>query len=170
MRQRDEQIRTLRENQYTQDVESDKYKLASEAYEARIAHLEAELEVAQQVQAQLDEQKQENLLLKETIDRMRFDMDELRNNLTVAQGGSSSGTSSRANTMSKTLGAELANRMKDGWGGDEEEEAAPTEEEEETTVEDGSDGESFVQTIITRKRVCAFISHHVLADDYSESG
>ncbi len=43
-----------------------------------IANLEQQLLVTREAESQLDEQKQENLLLKETIDRMKFDMEELR--------------------------------------------------------------------------------------------
>ena len=79
LRQREEQMRTLRESAALQEVESLKYAKEHENYEARILHLEADLSIAQQAHEQLDEQKHENMLLKETIDRMRFDMDEMRN-------------------------------------------------------------------------------------------
>ena len=59
-------------------METSKYLKENEAYEERIVLLEQELAFAQQAQTSLDEQKQETLMLKETIDRMRFDMDELR--------------------------------------------------------------------------------------------
>ena len=105
---------------------------------------------------ELDEQKQENLLLKETIDRLRFEMDEMRASATVAVPGAGSGTSSAANTMSKSLGAELAGKMR--WM-DEDEGAEDLSSDTSTAVEDedetaGEEEEDVIQTIITkRKRV-----------------
>lgn len=155
LRQRDERIRVLLNSQTSSDMEAEKSRRESEAYEQRIIDLEAELASMQQVSAQLDEQKQENLLLKETIDRMRFDMDELRSNLTNATlGGPSSGANSAANTISKSLGAELASKIKDGWGSDEETEHMEEEDNSfDNTVVEESEDEDVIQTIITRKRV-----------------
>jgi hypothetical protein len=79
-------------------------------YEEGILLLERDLEVLSIAQSQLDEQKQQNLFLKETIDRVRYEMDEMRN---AAPGNiASSGLSSAANTISKSLGAELMGKMK----------------------------------------------------------
>jgi len=122
--------------------------------------LENELAIAQQAHAQLDEQKQENLLLKETIDRMRFDMDEMRSSAAPVTGGS--GQSSTANTMSKSLGAELLGKMKGGWGMEDEEEDAREEEGDVSveTEEEDTESEDVIQTIITRKkRVSLSILH-----------
>ncbi|KAK0469531.1 uncharacterized protein EV420DRAFT_40602 [Desarmillaria tabescens] len=152
LRQREEAIRNLKETGSLHEMEAMKWTKEHEAYEARISSLEGELELAQQVQAQLDEQKQENLLLKETIDRMRFDMDEMRNSASSVMGGSS-GNSSAANTMSKSLGAELASKIKGGWGLEDEEEDVEDEgDNAEATVVNDSDGEDVIQTIITRKK------------------
>ncbi|KAG5637957.1 hypothetical protein H0H81_002485 [Sphagnurus paluster] len=152
LRQREELIRNLREAAALHDMENAKWSKEHESYEARIVLLEEELSVAQQAHAQLDEQKQENLLLKETIDRMRFDMDEMRISAVVATG---SGPSSAMNSMSKSLGAELLGKMKGGWGMDDEEDEVEhqlsnvtieMDEDEET------EGEDVIQTIITRKK------------------
>ena len=112
LRQREELIRNLREAASLHEVENAKWAKEHENYENRITALENELAIAQQAHAQLDEQKQENLLLKETIDRMRFDMDEMRSSAVAVTGGS--GQSSAANTMSKSLGAELLGQTKGG--------------------------------------------------------
>ncbi|KAF8895970.1 hypothetical protein BD779DRAFT_1466017 [Infundibulicybe gibba] len=146
LRQREELIRNLREAASLHEVEGFKWIKEHEGYEHRISQLEAELAVAQQAHAQLDEQKQENLLLKETIDRMRFDMDEMRNSATANLVGS--GQSSAANTISKSLGAELLGKMGDTWGMEDEDEEV---EEENSVEEDDTEGEDFIQTIITRK-------------------
>ena len=146
-------IHNLREAASSHEIENGKWAKERDTYDDRIAHLETELSIAQQAHAQLDEQKQENLILKETIDRMRFDMDEMRNSAaSTAIGGS--GQSSVVNTISKSLGAELMGKMKGGWGmesGEEEEEAdegvsVDVEKEEDT------EGEDVIQTIITRKK------------------
>ncbi|KAG6917717.1 hypothetical protein DXG01_001368 [Tephrocybe rancida] len=156
LRQREETIRSMREAAGLHEVEREKSTKERESYEARIAHLEDELSIAQQAHAQLDEQKQENMLLKETIDRMRFDMDEMRNNAVVATGGS--GRSSVANTLSKSLGAELMGKMKGGWGMDDAEDESAVEDEllDESSVEvddgDDTEGEDVIQTIITRTK------------------
>ncbi|ESK86888.1 hypothetical protein Moror_3405 [Moniliophthora roreri MCA 2997] len=160
LRQRDETVRSLTDAAQVHEMEGGKWSKEREVYEERIGRLEEELVIAQQAMGQLEEQKQENLMLKETIDRMRFDMDELRNSLAsglAGGGGPGSGASSRNNTVSKSLGAELAGKMS-GWGEDEEDvhdEDDDIEDGSETVVEeiDGDDeeDEDVVQTIIRRR-------------------
>lgn len=116
--------------------------------------LERELSASQQAHASLDDQKQENLMLKETIDRMRFDMDELRNGLSSNAAGS--GNTSAPSSISKSLGAELLSKMRNGggWMDDEQEEEEPntsTEIQIDDQDED-TEGEDVIQTIITRKK------------------
>lgn len=143
------------------------------------------MSVAQGVYAQLDEQKQENLLLKETIDRMRFEMDEMRANAALGLPPGGSGGTSTANTISKSLGAELMGKLKweegrdgDDEGGGEEEgseegkslDTERSEGDDSTTAvevdEDDEDDEDVIQTIITRKKRvrlsfrCSFHSTH----------
>jgi len=96
-------------------------------------------------------------MLKETIDRMRFDMDEMRNSAAsnhLSQGGS--GTSSARGSVSKSLGAELLSKMKDGKWEMEDEDG---EEEEEVSShlemdaeDEDTEGEDVVETIITRTK------------------
>jgi hypothetical protein len=159
------------------ELESNKWAREQQGYEDRIANLEEELGVAQGVYVQLDEQKQENMLLKETIDRMRYEMDEMRANAALGLPPGSTGGSGPG-TLSKTLGAELLGKMK--WDGEEAEEGDDEGAGEvEETVEEGSslevpersedesnasvtaveeedtEDEDVIQTIITRKkRVC----------------
>ncbi|KAJ7157627.1 hypothetical protein C8R43DRAFT_1065003 [Mycena crocata] len=159
LREREETVRSLREAQGLTGIEVARYAREHEAYEDRIAALEGELAIAQHAHAQLDEQKQENMLLKETIDRMRFDLDEMRNNSASAAAGGSSGASSAPGSVSKSLGAELLGKM-GRWGGleSEEEEEEAGEEEEATpgatlgAEDDDTEGEDVIQTIITRKK------------------
>lgn len=171
LRRRDQEIKDFQDAAALQALENHKYAKEHDTYEERIAFLESELSIAQQAHAQLDEQKQENLMLKETIDRMRFDMDEMRNNAasTATGGGGSSGQSSRSNTMSKSLGAELLGKMTgahwekmrgnqwgiaDGEGHGEGEEEGESGETVVNLDSDGeeTEGEDVVQTIITRKK------------------
>ncbi|KAI9435642.1 hypothetical protein BJY52DRAFT_1197498 [Lactarius psammicola] len=153
LRRKDEEIRNCRESLSLQQMETSKYLKENEAYEERIVLLEQDLALAQQAQTSLDEQKQENLMLKETIDRMRFDMDELRATLAPSAG---SGTSSAPGSVSRSLGAELLSKMKNdsGWIDDEDEAdaAATLKELGIDDPDENTDDEDIVQTIITRKK------------------
>ncbi|KAI0955779.1 hypothetical protein AcV7_006354 [Taiwanofungus camphoratus] len=156
LRRRDQEIKDFQEAASLQAIESTKWSREQANYEERVAFLEGEIVIAQQAQAQLEEQKQENMMLKETIDRMRFDMDEMRNSASSIHSPHGSGTLSARGSVSKSLGAELMNKMKDGkWEmedepGDEEAEVSSQleldDEEEETEDED------VIQTIITRTK------------------
>jgi hypothetical protein len=154
LRQREELVRNLREAGSLHELESAKFSKERESYESRILGLETELAIAQQAHVQLDEQKQENLLLKETIDRVRFEMDEMRNSAMPMAGGS--GTNSGANTFTKSLGAELMGKMKGEWGmeaddddmGEQDADSSIQVKGEEEEIE----GEDVIQTIITRKK------------------
>lgn len=159
LRLREELIRSLREAATLHEVETGKWAKEQQSYEDRIAHLEQELDTAEQAHAQLDEQKQENLLLKETIDRMRFDMDEMRS-AAAPSLAANSGTSSASNTISKSLGAELLGKM-NAWGLDNDVEGDDDEGSSGSAVDlemddDDTESEDVIQTIITRKRVCDF--------------
>jgi hypothetical protein len=97
--------------------------------------------VARQAESVLEVQKQENLQLKETIDRMRFDLDEARAAAANGSGGHIRGVtagSSNGGTMSRNLGDELNRRLMDA------EMQLPRQEED--------DGESVVETIVTTQR------------------
>ncbi|KAG1750268.1 hypothetical protein EDB19DRAFT_1679420 [Suillus lakei] len=152
LRRRDQEIKDYQDAAALQSLEAVKWTKEASSYEDRLAHLEEELAIAQQAHAQLDEQKQENLMLKETIDRMRFDMDEMRNAATNAAAGS--GHSSAANTMSKSLGAELMGKMGESWDDEDDgvEEEGDSSELELDMGEDTEEEEDVIQTIITRKK------------------
>lgn len=152
LRRRDQEIKDYQDAAALQSLEAMKWTKEASSYEDRLAHLEEELAIAQQAHAQLDEQKQENLMLKETIDRMRFDLDEMRNAATHAAAGS--GHSSAANTMSKSLGAELMGKMGESWGGEDDglEDEGDSDGLELDMNEDTEDEEDVIQTIITRKK------------------
>ncbi|KAH9902726.1 hypothetical protein C8Q73DRAFT_785370 [Cubamyces lactineus] len=153
LRRRDQEIKDLQDAAQLQAIETQKWLREQANYEDRIAAMESELIMAQQAQAQLDEQKQENMLLKETIDRMRFDMDELRNSASGLEKGGS-GTASAHGSISKSLGAELLSKMKDGkWDMDDEVEEDPSSFELDVDADDDeTESEDVVQTIITRTK------------------
>ena len=94
----------------------------------------------------LEVQKLENLQLKETIDRMRFDLDEARaaavSGVDHHRAGTS--TSSVPQTLSRNLGDELNRRLIAA------ERAA-----------DNDDGESVVETIVTTQRTRVSWSLHI---------
>ena len=71
LRKREAAIRTLREAAALHEIETHKWQRERETYEDRINQLEVELPSALEAHTHIDEQKQENLLLKETIDRMQ---------------------------------------------------------------------------------------------------
>jgi len=156
LRRKDEEIRSFRESLSLQQMETNKYLKENEAYEERIVLLEQDLGLMQQAQTSLDEQKQENLMLKETIDRMRFDMDELRAGLASSAPGAGSGTSSAPSSVSRSLGAELLSQLTDGdrWMEDEDEgdSAATLRVLGIEGQGDDTEDEDIVQTIITRTK------------------
>ena len=156
LRRKDDEIMSFRESLSLQQMETNKYLKENEAYEERIVLLEQDLAFAQQAQASLDEQKQENLMLKETIDRMRFDMDELRAGLANNAPGAGSGISSAPSSVSRSLGAELLSKLTNGSGWiDDEDERDSAATLRELGIEDQGDGtedEDIVQTIITRTK------------------
>ena len=161
LRRKDEEIRSCRESLSLQQMETSKYIKENEAYEERIVLLEQDLALAQQAQTSLDEQKQENLMLKETIDRMRFDMDELRATLASNAPSAGSGAGSAPGSVSRSLGAELLSTMKDdsGWIDDDDEadSAATLKVLGIENPDENTDGEDIVQTIITRKKKVHFL-------------
>ncbi|OJA15153.1 hypothetical protein AZE42_04685 [Rhizopogon vesiculosus] len=152
LRRRDQEIKDCQDAAALHSLEGIKWAKEASSYEDRLVHLEEELSIAQQAHAQLDEQKQENLMLKETIDRMRFDMDEMRNAATNA--AAASGPSSAANTVSKSLGAELMGQMGGSWEHEDDgvEKEGDSGELDLDEDEDTEDEEDVIQTIITRKK------------------
>ncbi|GAA6007272.1 hypothetical protein JCM11491_003069 [Sporobolomyces phaffii] len=112
-----------------------------------INKLEGDLEDARKAQDALDDQKQENLVLKETIDRLRFDLDEMRaanrksGFLDPTAVASSPGKTLQA-SISRSLGKELATQLAD----DDESGSEGSETEGE------GDGEGEDEIIVTTKR------------------
>lgn len=116
--------------------------------QSTITRLEAELSEARLSISELEEQKSENLALKETIDRLRLDLDELRAQAKLSEfedGGSTglkrsaSGSDGLPGTISRNLGRELMRKlqgasMDDSEQGEEKKGQNPDESYEEEIV------------------------------------
>jgi hypothetical protein len=146
IRAKDDEIKELThmmERSSNEEEKKDQVRLASEI---RVSQLEEELIAMRAAEGNLDLQKAENMLLKETIDRLRFELDELSNAVAT---GSTTGHSSVVGTLSKSLGAEMARSMQEHFDS--------LDRHEDEGVVEGDSGEETegeeIQTIITRKRV-----------------
>lgn len=124
------------------------WKSAHDIAEASIQQLEKELAATRAAQLSLDEQKQENAMLKETIDRLRFDLDDLRLTKTQQSQGSSR-PGSMFNSLDPSMSRTLANEIKRQFAEKENEK----EEEETEEPERESEDDEFVETIIKRRKV-----------------
>ena len=140
LRSRDAEIKDLEEASASHEADEEKTKREIEALEHEVKRLEEDLTVARRAESILETQKQENLQLKETIDRMRFDLDEAR----AASASRASGPghqrgltdSSGHPTLSRNLGDELNKRLMDA----------------EKAQEQEGDEHSYVETIVTTQR------------------
>ncbi|KAJ4482191.1 hypothetical protein J3R30DRAFT_3732301 [Lentinula aciculospora] len=162
LRAREDHIRSLLDQAGLHDIEIGKMTEREREWEDRVFKLEREVEEAREGCAELVRQKTENLGLKETIDRLRFEMDEMRSGMggglgTIGMPGS--GLNSRNNTISKSLGAELQSQLereereraeRGDFGDDDDTEGEETVVEE--VVDDNDDEGNFVTTIIKRTR------------------
>ncbi|KAJ1307389.1 hypothetical protein OPQ81_001494 [Rhizoctonia solani] len=149
LRRREQEIKDADDRAFMHEAETQKWIREREALEKSIETLEIELSATRHAANELDEQKQENLLLKETIDRLRFDLDALRAGMTSNVGGQ--------NQAQATLSRSLANEIREGFERREREERAREKEEEEAEeeviVEDGEGSEDgYIETTITTTR------------------
>ncbi|ORY24001.1 hypothetical protein BCR39DRAFT_548111 [Naematelia encephala] len=139
LRDRDAEIQELEAAAHSHQADEEKFHREVQALEAEIKRLESDLSVARQAESVLEVQKQENLQLKETIDRIRFDLEEARAAAASAVGGAGHtrmGTqSSGFGTISRNLGDEINRRLMDV-------DKVPKED----------DGEDVVETIVTTQR------------------
>ncbi|KAF8329149.1 uncharacterized protein EI90DRAFT_3017385 [Cantharellus anzutake] len=124
-------------------ADAEKWKNSAEVAQQMIASLTAELEAVRNAAQALDAQKQENISLKETIDRLRLDLDELRN----AKSASSNGIS-RNGTISGSLALEMSG-LHPGQDGEEGDPSS----EDGTVVGHEYGDEGVVQTVVTRKKL-----------------
>ncbi|KAL5635051.1 hypothetical protein ACGC1H_002920 [Rhizoctonia solani] len=150
LRRKEQEIKEADDRAFMHETETQKWARERETLEQSIETLEAELITTRHASNELDEQKQENLLLKETIDRLRFDLDALRAGMTSNVGGLNQGPG--------TLSRSLANEIKEGFERREREEREREKEEEEEAgseviVEDAEGSEDgYIETTITTTR------------------
>ena len=147
-----------------QNLTSDLAKITRERdyLQTSINRLEEELTEARESVEALEEQKTENLQLRETIDRLRLDLDELRTQARLVQASKRSGSSSLSRSasgsdslpasLSRNLGRELARRLKDGDGDDGDE--TETEDDGSKRRHSKESTDSYEEeTITTRRRL-----------------
>ncbi|PVF95565.1 hypothetical protein CPB86DRAFT_776198 [Serendipita vermifera] len=162
VRAREKELRELEHLLMTTEHEVEKARADAEMTEEQIKQLQTELAKANQVHADYLAQKQENVILKETIDRLRFDLDDLRSAHAAesSKGGSSAPGSAMA-SLSRTLGSELLRRLNphEEEGGDESDSETTVDETVEEKVQNTDGDEAVIQTIITRKRKIVGKSH-----------
>lgn len=128
--------------------------------EANNEALQAKILVGQQAQFSLNEQKVLNLALKETIDRLRHDLDGIRSTSpSPGSFGSSRGSALLKDGTAKkplaTLDVELSQSMRYGEDGDDTEAttAVATPANGETVVHEDNASEEPIITARRRKRV-----------------
>ncbi|KAK4684860.1 hypothetical protein P7C73_g5304, partial [Tremellales sp. Uapishka_1] len=121
-------------------ADHDQFDREIQALEGEIKRLEGDLSVARRAESVLEVQKLENLQLKETIDRMRFDLEEARAAQAngAGHGRTSTTGSSVPATMSRNLGDELSRRLMDA--------------ENKRLEEEEGESDSVVETIVTTQR------------------
>lgn len=155
--QREEEVSRLSDTNYLQSIEAKKLDDELLQWQHQVKVLEDELAAAHQAQQALDQQKHENMGLKETIERMRFEMDEMRQ--AAVSGHASSGPASVKASISRSLGAELASKMKEvDWESNDEELVTDERQEAEATESDETESEDVIQTIITRTKRVSSVS------------
>jgi len=125
-------------------ADAERWKASAAAAQQMIDSINTELDAAHNAVQALDIQKQENLSLKERIDRLRFELDGLR-----AAKSSSSHGGSQGGTIASTLAQELQSDLQ------EQHEEDP-DLELQTVV--GTDQDDGVETIVTRQVLFTFIA------------
>ncbi|CAE7218772.1 unnamed protein product [Rhizoctonia solani] len=149
LRRREQEIKDFDDRGLLHEAEVQKWTREREELEKSIEGLERELTTTRHASHELDEQKQENLMLKETIDRLRFDLDALRAGMTSNVGGQ--------NQAPGILSRSLANEIREGFERREREEREREQAEEdadaEVIVEDAEGSEDgYIETTITTTR------------------
>ncbi|KDE06045.1 hypothetical protein MVLG_03599 [Microbotryum lychnidis-dioicae p1A1 Lamole] len=143
--------RAAEETAHAQSLQAQQLERDREILQGAISRLEADLRLASQAQDTLDAQKQENLVLKETIDRLRFDLEEMQssNRKSGFLEGGMSGSPDRGsmNSMSRSLGKELARNLA------QEAMAARMEAEKDSGESDeAEDSDEVNETVVTTHR------------------
>ncbi|BGO94729.1 hypothetical protein NBRC10512_007324 [Rhodotorula toruloides] len=144
---------TRRENRAAEEaiqnhgLQIQQFERDRELLQQAVNKLEEDLVVARRAQDSLDEQKQENLLLKETIDKLRFEIEEMRvvgrksGFLDNSSALASPAKASLGDSINRSLGREIATQL--------------SEQDSESSDEEGTAGEEDVDDIIitTHRRI-----------------
>ena len=175
LRQREKDVAELQEHIAGHQQEAEKHTAVIASYEDRLVVMQEYVEQLRQAQEELIGQKNENMALKETIDRMRFEMDELRasqpSGLLMDPATKAIGRPpSERGSVGKSLGAEMLGKMKFGYRGAGEDDGEEHEEDsedgnttiEEETVVESSDDEFQTETVITRRKRVSVLEFVVL--------
>ncbi|KAF8322707.1 hypothetical protein DL93DRAFT_2162825 [Clavulina sp. PMI_390] len=156
IRKKDDELRHAETLHAEQAADADRWKQEQDSYEKTITSLQSELQIASEAHHQLQEQKANNLQLKETIDRLRLDLDEIRNVNTPPNPGSNAGTMMLKNKKRMsllTLDQELGGSEDEAQGSVVEgSEVATRADSPLDDAEFSVDDEGFEETIITRRR------------------
>ncbi|BGP28596.1 hypothetical protein JCM10296v2_000332 [Rhodotorula toruloides] len=144
---------TRRENRAAEEaiqshgLQIQQFERDRELLQQAVNKLEEDLVVARRAQDSLDEQKQENLLLKETIDKLRFEIEEMRvvgrksGFLDSSSALASPAKASLGDSINRSLGREIATQL--------------SEQDSESSDEEGTAGAEDVDDIIitTHRRI-----------------
>ncbi|KAH7102837.1 hypothetical protein BKA62DRAFT_742877 [Auriculariales sp. MPI-PUGE-AT-0066] len=143
--------------------EARRYAGQRELAEAHAAQLEEELAIARETAASANEQLEENALLRETIERMRMDIDELRGPGPADKNGTPPRQGSRPPTLNRSLGVEMLMQLADaekkrflesgGSSGLDNDEASERGRRVVKKIAQ-KEGSSY-QTVIKRKRIAS---------------
>jgi hypothetical protein len=134
--------------------DSAKWKAQRESAEETVEFLEQELANARQAERELEDQRHDNLALKDTIDRLRLELDDMRSSgyhtsSTPASGAGKSGRSSLQGTFSRSLANELRSRLTDALG---EEDGDDAEGDDQVAAWVRDSGEESSQTALPSPR------------------
>jgi hypothetical protein len=125
---RDTELKDVRDADALTAIEAGKWARECETYDEREAELRHDLEKAAAAAARsaVEDLKQENMMLNETIDRHGRTLDDGGGR--ERRGGPGRESQSRREaTMSRSLGVEMERMMGDQWEEEDREDAAKTE-------------------------------------------
>lgn len=131
------------------------YKQDRESAEAVFLALQADLVAANQIEDEFREQRRQNDVLKETIDRLRFDLDELRITAAAQAAQATQAAANAASTASAKAASSLARELSfkleaaEAEGDDDESDEGSEEGDGERTE---ADDDEYMETIITTSR------------------
>ncbi|PWN51613.1 hypothetical protein IE53DRAFT_43617 [Violaceomyces palustris] len=151
LREKSEELRVMKEDQTQLSAHVKEWEREKKEHESAIQQLRRDLEGSSETLEALTEQKQVNSVLQETIDRLKFELDEARR---PSSGFTEGRNSSQPPSLSKRLGNELAKHFVVHEQNEEEDEDALGGSGSETEAEIDQDRsvDSIVETVIRRRK------------------